>query len=74
MKIKALCSFSGRITMTEGETRECDNEYIVNDLLRAGYVEAVQNPPPANKADKLQEKTSPKTARKKKAVEKNENQ
>lgn len=74
MKIKALCSFSGRITMAKGETRECNNEYIVNDLLRAGYVEAVQNPPPTNKANMLQEKTSQKTARKKKAVKKDENQ
>lgn len=66
MEIRALCSFSGQITMTKGEVRECGNEYVVSDLLRAGYVEAVEQLPPEEKVKK--------PARKKKAVAQNENQ
>lgn len=58
MKIKALCSFSGILSMAKDEIKECNNEYIVNDLLKAGYVEAVETPLPAKE----------KTVRKKKAV------
>lgn len=70
MKIRALCSFSGRITMAEGDARECNNEYVVNDLLRAGYVEMVEIPSPA----KNQEEKPKKATRKKKAVTDGENQ
>lgn len=66
MKIKALRSFCGRISMAEGEIRECNNEYVVNDLLKAGYVEAVV-PPPSEEKDK-------KTTRRKKAVVSGEDQ
>lgn len=75
MKIKALCSFCGRITMAEGETRECSNEYIINDLLKAGYVEAAKEPLPQEQTETHSPKKEPvKTTRKKKAVTKNENQ
>lgn len=70
MKIRALCSFSGRITMAKGEVRDCGNEYVVNDLLRAGYVEVAEQLPPANESA---EKETKKLARKKK-VAKNEDQ
>lgn len=70
MKIRALCSFSGRITMAKGDVRECNNEYVVNDLLRAGYVEVVETPSPA----KNQDEKPKKVARKKKAVTDGENQ
>lgn len=36
---RALKSFSGVISMHEGETREIDNAELVADLLRAGYIE-----------------------------------
>ena len=39
---KALKSFSGVISMYEGETREIDNAEVVADLLRAGYIEEVK--------------------------------
>lgn len=39
---KALKSFSGAISMYEGETREIDNAAIVADLLKAGYIEEVK--------------------------------
>lgn len=39
---KALKSFSGVISMYEGETREIDNAELVADLLQAGYIEEVK--------------------------------
>lgn len=39
---KALKSFSGAISMREGETREIKDAGLVADLLRAGYVEEVK--------------------------------
>lgn len=39
---KALKSFSGAISMHEGETREIDNAEVVADLLNAGYIEEVK--------------------------------
>lgn len=40
--LKAIKSFSGTVSMYEGETREIDDAAIVADLLRAGYVEEVK--------------------------------
>ena len=40
--LKAIKSFSGTVSMYEGETREIDDAAIVADLLRAGYVEDVK--------------------------------
>lgn len=42
--LKALTSFSGVVSMREGETREIDDAAVVADLLRAGYVEEVKQP------------------------------
>jgi hypothetical protein len=39
---KALKSFSGAISMCEGETREIKDAEIVADLLKAGYIEEVK--------------------------------
>jgi hypothetical protein len=39
---KALKSFSGAISMYEGETREIEDAAIVADLLKAGYIEEVK--------------------------------
>lgn len=39
---KALKSFSGAISMHEGETREIEDAAIVADLLKAGYIEEVE--------------------------------
>ena len=35
-------SFSGIISMHEGETREIDNAELVADLTKAGYIEEVK--------------------------------
>ena len=45
MYIRALCSFSGNITMCKGEIRECNNDAALSDLLRAGYVEKITDKP-----------------------------
>lgn len=52
MKIKAKTSFCGVLTMTKGETRECSNETVLRDLLKAGYIEEVKEDP-AEKNRKL---------------------
>ena len=69
MRVKALCSFSGSITMSKGEIRECDDEAVLSDLIRAGYVE--------EKTAQKTEKTTTATAEAKsakKAVKPVENQ
>lgn len=40
---KALRSFSGVISMYEGETREIEDAEIVADLTNAGYIEEVKS-------------------------------
>ena len=43
MKVKALISFSGpSVSMARGTTAEITDEVILQDLLRAGYVEAAE--------------------------------
>ena len=39
---KALKSFSGIISMYEGEMREIEDAEIVADLTKAGYIEEVK--------------------------------
>lgn len=39
---KALKSFSGIVSMYEGETREIEDAEIVADLLKAGYIAEVK--------------------------------
>lgn len=40
MKVKALRSFAGVMNMSRGQELDIQDEYILKDLLRAGYVEA----------------------------------
>lgn len=40
---KALRSFSGLISMIEGEVREISDQSLVKDLLRAGHIEEVKS-------------------------------
>lgn len=42
MKVRALISFSGEISMYKGEVRECNNKVILQDLLEAKYIEKVK--------------------------------
>ena len=42
MKYKALTSFSGSVSMSKDEVMEISNKEISEDLLKAGYIEAVE--------------------------------
>lgn len=44
MKVRALVSFSGVVSMRKGEEREIYNQAIINDLLQAKYIEALEKP------------------------------
>lgn len=42
MQYKALTSFSGQISMAMDEVREISDQAIIKDLLKAGYIMAMQ--------------------------------
>ena len=52
MKYKAVVSFSGTVSMAEGETAEIVDETISADLLKAGYITAVEEPKHESKRNK----------------------
>jgi hypothetical protein len=52
MKYKAVVSFSGAVSMAEGETAEIVDETISADLLKAGYITAVEEPKHESKRNK----------------------
>lgn len=60
MKIRAKISFCGVLSMGLGEVRECNDKAVLDDLLRAGYVEEVKDAPAEEKP-----KAKPKRAAKK---------
>ena len=53
---KALKSFSGVVSMAEGEVKDISDNLIVNDLVKAGYIEEIK---PADKANKEPAKKKP---------------
>ena len=74
---KALKSFAGKVSMKKGETKELNDNEIINDLVNAGLIEEIK----ANKTkiepvikeieEKIEEKIEeevkkPKTSRKRK--------
>ena len=55
MRVKALKSFVGKVSMTVGEIREIMDEKLANDLLKAGHVVEVKaEKAVAKKADQPQ--------------------
>lgn len=42
MLVEALVSFAGSFSMTKGEQKDCQDEAILQDLLKAGYVKALE--------------------------------
>ncbi len=54
MKYRALVSFSGALSMHQGEVRELNNKATIKDLLKAKYIEEVKEKP--NKEEELQDK------------------
>lgn len=45
-KYRALVSFAGKVSMSEGEVRDINNPKIEKDLLKAKYIEEILPPPP----------------------------
>jgi hypothetical protein len=43
MKVKALVSFAGKVTMAKDEVREIKEKGIYQDLIKANYVEEVKS-------------------------------
>lgn len=39
---RAKLSFSGKVSMAEGEVKEINDAAVAKDLLRAGYIEEVK--------------------------------
>ena len=62
MKIEALKSFCGVLSMAKGEVREYSNETVLADLISSGYVREVS------------EGTGQKKSTPKRSVKKNESQ
>lgn len=48
MKVKALTSFSGKISMYMGEERDLSTKELIDDLVKAGYVKVIDETPPQN--------------------------
>ena len=69
MKIIALKSFCGTLTMAQGEVREYGNETVLSDLLKAGYIRELSKEIPAEQTVK---EVSATQSSKRKAVKKNE--
>ena len=72
---RALISFSGQVSMAEGEIREISDKNIVDDLLDAKYIEEITPDDPKKKPEAEQPKeakpeTKKKTTRKKKSTKK----
>lgn len=65
MKYMALVSFSGLISMSMGEVREINDQKIVKDLLKAGYIQELKE----TKITKVEEQ---KVTKSKKGVKKKE--
>ena len=57
MKVKALKSFSGAVSMAKGDVRDINDEYILKDLIKAGYVVEEAKEPAEEKAEKPKKKT-----------------
>ena len=52
MKVKALVSFTGEVTMAKGQTGEIADKAVLQDLIKAKYVEALGK---AEKEDSAEE-------------------
>ena len=57
---RALVSFSGKISMVKNQVKEIKDKEIINDLLKAGYIEEVK----ATKKEEAKEEVKPTKKRK----------
>lgn len=58
MIVKAKCNFAGALTMIEGEVKEYNNQVVLQDLIKAGFIEEVEP------EDQVYKKTSSKGVKK----------
>ena len=66
MKVKALVSFSGKVSMFPGQIIDLRDKELIDDYSRAGFIEILENQ--TEKLEKNEEKPAPAD----KAVIKNE--
>lgn len=57
MKIEALVSFCGTLSMAKGEIRDYSNEAVISDLLNAGYVKLIEEADGTAEAGTTEKKT-----------------
>lgn len=76
MLVRAKTNFSGAVSMSEGDVKDIKDSRVLNDLLRAGYIEPEAQEAeivekPAKKAEAVSEKpvenSKKKSTRKKKS-------
>jgi hypothetical protein len=46
MLVRAKVSFAGTFSMHKGEVKECNDKVVLQDLLKAGYIEEVKKETP----------------------------
>lgn len=69
MKIEALTSFCGVLSMARGEVRDYNNEAVIADLLSAGYIKTVDE-----QTESAEKKSKASTRKEVKADESQRNQ
>ncbi len=52
MKYKAMTSFSGVVSMAEGDIMEIADKAVSDDLVQAGYIQAIEEPKHEGKRNK----------------------
>lgn len=52
MKYKAMTSFSGLVSMAEGDIMEIADKAVSDDLIQAGYIQAIEEPKHESKRNK----------------------
>lgn len=67
MKVKAIKSFVGVVSMNLGEEKDLQPSEVVNDLVKAGYVKVIDDKPATPKKATEKPKTEEKTEVKEKA-------
>lgn len=55
MRVRARVSFAGAFSMYRGEERECGDSAVLQDLLKAGYIEEVNQKAATKKGGKKNE-------------------
>lgn len=66
MMYKALISFTGLVSMAQGDVREISDVSLANDLLKAGYIEEAKEDKPKAETKKAPKKETEKKSPKKK--------